>query len=144
MNNSRVPRSEQHNWWTLDFDGIALHSLLIRMSGWMFQCSYNPDHGAWMPFYKEHNKQLEEAFALGTESNIELQHLHPDGKLFVSVMELPVSFIKKPNGHYVSLHKITCALVPANFQLMPVPKYGSEKKDTENSGEPKNEDAEKK
>ena len=84
VNNSRVPRSEQHNWFTLDFDGIALHSLLIRMSGWVFQCSYNPDHGAWIPFYKEHNKQLEEAFALGTESNIELQHLHPDDKLSVS------------------------------------------------------------
>ena len=130
VNNSRVPRSEQHNWFTLDFDGIALHSLLIRMSG--CQRSYNPDHGAWMPFYKEHNKQLE-------ESNIELQHPHPDGKLFVSVMELPVSFIKKPNGHYDM-----CTLVPADFQLMSVPKYGSEKKDTESSGEPKNEDAEKK
>ena len=31
VNNSRVPRSEQHNWFTLDFDGIALHSLLVRM-----------------------------------------------------------------------------------------------------------------
>ena len=31
VNNSRVPRSEQHNWWTVDFDGIALHSLLVRM-----------------------------------------------------------------------------------------------------------------
>ena len=28
---SKTPRSEQHNWWTVDFDGIALHSLLVRM-----------------------------------------------------------------------------------------------------------------
>ena len=47
--------------------------------------SCNPDHGPWMPFYKEHNVKLEEAFNDGTESNIELQH--PDGKLFVNVME---------------------------------------------------------
>ena len=32
VNNSRVPCSKQHSWWTVDFDGIALHSLLIRMS----------------------------------------------------------------------------------------------------------------
>ena len=54
---------------------------------WFFATSgpnqkYNPDHGPWMPFCKEHNVKVEQAFNLGTESNIVLKH--PDGKLFVN------------------------------------------------------------
>ena len=53
---------------------------------WFFSTSgpkqtYNPDHGTWVPFYKEHNVKVEEAFNLGTESNIVLKH--PDGKFFL-------------------------------------------------------------
>ena len=106
---------------------------------WLFETlgpehSSNPDHGNWVAFYKEHNEQVEEAFALGITSIVELQSPHPDGKLFVHVREPLVSFIKKPNGHDVSLHKIMRALLPEDFQLMPIPGDGSEKKDTESSG----------
>ena len=92
----------------------------------------NPDHGPWMPFYKEHNTLLEEAFALGTESYLQLPHA--DGKLFVNVMEHKISFVKKRSGHFGPVRKIMRALLPDDFQLMPVPGDGSEKKDTESSG----------
>ena len=50
-----------------------------RQALWFYAASgptqtFNPDHGPWMHFYKEHNKLLEEAFAQGIESNIELPH----------------------------------------------------------------------
>ena len=51
----------------------------------------------------------------------------------LSVSRSPLCHLskKKPNGHYVSLHTVMRALVPANFELMPVPEKGSEKKDTD-------------
>ena len=134
----------QNSGWSMDILDHLIYLHTISMDNetlravWFYSTSGpkhsdKPDYGTWQPFYKEHNKQLEDAFGLSTKSIIELQHPHPDGfpKLFVSITEPLVSFIQKPNGHYVSLHTVMRALVPANFQLMPVPENGSEKKDTD-------------
>ena len=112
---------------------IYLHTIAMDNETLRAVWFYSRQHyGTWQPFYKEHNQQLEDAFGLSTTSLIELQPPHPDGvaKLFVSITEPLVSFIQRPNGHYVSLHTVMRALVPANFELMPVPEKGSEKKDT--------------